>query len=428
MPHYRTGAVGALLAVALWGSVAAAQCGERNPLPLPTLNGSTLTLDIALQRVRRASPESLQAALEASALEADADQGARRPNPELSFEVEDFAGSGALSGFSAVETTFGVSQTLELGGKRRARERAARARALTGEARCRATVQDAELRAALLFYRILAAREVAELAKQSAALSQTLSETVGKRVKAGAAAPPELLRAESDAARLKAAALRLEADHAALRYELAILWGSESPKFGALVIQPSTDGPSSGSVIANHPRLVAAQAGEDALRAERRLAETRRIPDVTVNIGVRRFEETGDAALLAGFSVPLPIFDKNRDAVRAATIRADAARISAVAVQTQLVADLNASRLHVEASRDRLALLETTALPAAQDAYAASVRGYEAGRFDLTTTLNARRDLLEAGVAVVSARLALNEATTELQSLTGSYPFLGDTP
>jgi len=73
-----------------------------------------------------------------------------------------------------------------------------------------------------------------------------------------------------------------------------------------------------------------------------------------------------------------------------------------------------------------LALLENEALPAAREAYDASVKGYTAGRFDLTTTLNARKELIDASVAVIAARRELNIAASELQSLIGAYPFSGD--
>ena len=122
----------------------------------------------------------------------------------------------------------------------------------------------------------------------------------------------------------------------------------------------------------------------------------------------------------------IPLFDKNRDAARASTIRADSARINTVATQARLRSRQQAATLQVKTATSQLALLETQALPAAREAYDASVKGYTAGRFDLTTTLNARKELIDAGVAVIAARRELNIAASELQSLIGAYPFNGD--
>ena len=55
--------------------------------------------------------------------------------------------------------------------------------------------------------------------------------------------------------------------------------------------------------------------------------------------GVDRLEETGDSAFLAGVSVPLPIFDRGRDAARATGLRREAAVVSARAVDARLRAE-----------------------------------------------------------------------------------------
>jgi cobalt-zinc-cadmium efflux system outer membrane protein len=74
----------------------------------------------------------------------------------------------------------------------------------------------------------------------------------------------------------------------------------------------------------------------------------------------------------------------------------------------------------------RLALLENDALPAARSAYDASVKGYAAGRFDLTSTLDARKGLIDAGIGVIDARRTLNADLMRLKSLIGAAPFNGD--
>ena len=66
---------------------------------------------------------------EADAARALVDQARLRPNPEIVFEAENIAGSGAFSGLQATEYTLSLSQRLELGGKRGARVRAAQAEA-----------------------------------------------------------------------------------------------------------------------------------------------------------------------------------------------------------------------------------------------------------------------------------------------------------
>ena len=424
------GAICVLMALASPGLALASPCDATSTQSPPTniLTGQPITLQHALAQVRAASPAIRQMALEARALAAEADQAGRRLNPSIGFQIENFAGSGALSGFDQNESTLSIEQTIELGGKRGKRQRAAEANRSLGLAECEVILRDAMLETSLTYYELVAAQELAELAEDAANLAKSLADTVEKRVDAGAAAPPELSRATADAASLQAAAVAAHARVETLKYDLASLWGSASPDFAAPTAGfPTLDGQIFDRAnVSDHPLTAFAQAAEDAREAERvsRLADG--LPDVTVNAGFRRFEESNDNAFVLGFSVPLPIFDRNRDAARASEFRRDAARINAVAIDARLRSRESAARQRVVAATDRLRVFETDALPAARDAYDASVAGYAAGRFDLTTTLNARQGLIEAEIARIEARRDLAAATIQLQSLIGLPPFQGN--
>ena len=55
--------------------------------------------------------------------------------------------------------------------------------------------------------------------------------------------------------------------------------------------------------------------------AELRLAQAQARPNLAFSVGVRRLEESSDNALVAGFSMPLPVFDRNQGAIREARVR-----------------------------------------------------------------------------------------------------------
>jgi len=426
MNTFKQGACCALIAAVLAGTAVAAPCSGPRVTATAIQAGEPLSLDAVLAEVRNASPEVRKAALETRAREADADQAGRWLNPSIGLELENFSGSGPLAGFDQTETTFSIAQTFQLGGKRTKRQRAARASAALATAECSAILRETELEAVTLFYELDAAVKLVRLANQSAELADTLSETVGKRVDAGAAAPPELSRAKADAAALRAVAAQTRGDMESLRYDLSALWGSADPVFEAPVqpmTAPADPGPAN---LGQHPAIKVAEAGIVARQAEQDLARAQGIPDLTLSAGMRQFEQTGDTAFLLGVSVPVPLFDRNRDATRAAGYRTDAGRADRVAVEARLLASQRASVAQVRAAQERLALLENDALPSARSAYEASVQGYAAGKFDLTSTLDARKGLIDAGVAVIDAARALNTENMRLRSLIGAAPFNGD--
>ena len=349
-------------------------------------------------------------------------------NPSIGLEVENFSGSGPLAGFDQSETTLSIEQTFQLGGKRTKRRQAAQANATLGAAECAVILRETELEAALLLYDLLAASQVADLAEQAADLADTLLETVSKRVEAGAAAPPEQSRALADAAALRAAVYQARAAVELKRYDLAALWGSSEPQFALPDIdRTALSEPRSESVREEtHPQIAMAAASESARRAERDVARASFMPDLTVSAGIRQFEESGENAFLVGVRVPVPLFDQNRDAARAAGYRVDAERLNRLVVEANLLASPRVAVAQVRAARERLTLLEDAALPAARSAYDASVQGYAAGKFDLTTTLDARKGLIEASMAVIAANRDLNAESMRLRSIIGAAPFDGD--
>jgi len=270
---------------------------------------------------------------------------------------------------------------------------------------------------------------MADVADASARLAGEFARVVERRVDAGAAAPPELSRAKAEAAILQAAADAARGEAEARALALASVWGS--PEVDFILPEPATSGlamddkpPETGSSL--HPRLQAAQAGADARAAATDRALAGAWPDVTVSAGVRRFEETGDSAFVAGLSLPLPVFDRNQNASLAAQFRSEGADLNARAVEARLRAAQASLAAQVRAAKSRLERLEGEALPLAEDAYASAVEGYRVGKFDLTATLDARRSLIETRAAVIDARLALQTQTLRLRALIGAAPFEGD--
>ncbi|MEM9374634.1 MAG: TolC family protein [Pseudomonadota bacterium] len=419
------GAAVALALVAAATGAKAAPCDGREGDASDIKSGAPLTLGAVLNEIRRASPEVRAAGLEANALDAEADQAARPLNPSILIELENFSGSGALSGFDQTETTIAIEQTFRLGGKRGLSERAARARQALASAECAVILREVELQAALLYADLLAAQALRDLAAESSEISGRLAATVERRVDAGAAAPPELSRARADAAALRASAAGAEAEIDARRYALASLWGDADPRFGPPIPGGAFRSVEAREGVSDNPRLDAADAALRAREAETKLARSAVLPDVTISAGFRRFEETGDEAFIAGVSVPLPLFDRGRDAARASAFRTDAASLDRRVIEQRLLSEQRSAVASRRAAQARLDILTEDALPEAESAFAAAERGYQVGRFDLTTTLNARAALLETQIAVIEAERAVFAEDLRLRALIGAVPFDG---
>src|SRR5262249_15262737 len=125
-----------------------------------------LSLDQAIARAIDYDPGLRAAQAGVDAAIGGRTQARTRPNPELDAEVENFDGTGELRGFDSAETTFSLSQEVEIGGQRRARIRLAE-RELQGAELDRAIrgldlIRDVQL----AYYGALAADELANIERE----------------------------------------------------------------------------------------------------------------------------------------------------------------------------------------------------------------------------------------------------------------------
>ena len=279
--------------------------------PVAAQERELLTLDEALGRTgvvaepanTELNPRIVGPRAEAEAAQALVGQARLRPNPEISLEVENIAGSGAFSGLSATEYTLAVGQRLELGGKRGTRVEAARAQAQLAD--LRADLAGAEL-GFLVRERYVAAAAAAsrvELALDVVERNEELARIAGLLVEVGREPPLRALRAEAALAEAQAELQAAEATSLAARTALASLWGDQ----GAPPLVPSRfpgiEPPGAVMATASGLQLRVARAESTAAAAEIDRERSLRIPDPVVSAGVRRFEESNDSAFLLGACV-----------------------------------------------------------------------------------------------------------------------------
>lgn len=272
-------------------------------------------------------PALRQAEAELDAARATA-RGQARPlyNPELGLAYDN-----ALDNAKAV----GLSQTLDLSGKRGARAGVATSEVIAAEAR-RAIARKAllaELLTALSDRQ--AAGERVRIAERRVALGEEFLALAERRNRAGDLPQSELLTAQLTLAEARAAesAAQLAFSEAEERLE-AVAGGAMSPP-PPLAGIPSGEGPILQDVaIAALPEIALARAEADAARAFIRVAKRNRIPDPTLGFSVGEERTPLDplgrreSTTLFGISlsIPLPVrntFSAEVDAAGAGLIAAE---------------------------------------------------------------------------------------------------------
>ena len=372
-----------------------------------------VTLAEALARTAASSPTLAAAEADVAVALGRARQAGFRPNPELDLSVENFSGTGALSGLNEAESTLSVGQRFELGGKRPARERAARAEVDVARLRLGVARADLQQQVRDAYAEAWADSRRVELARDQFVRADNLQTIATELVDAGREPPLRALRARTAALEAVGRVRAAEAEYAQAQRALAALWGGsedlpdptgpETASASAAVIDP---------VDALDVRLAEAEVATSIAVIDRERTLSR--PDVTVSVGARQFRGTDDTALVFGASMPLGLFDRNQGNIAAANAErtgAEARRNAALTAAIRRTRDAQAALRTAEA---QLAFLENQAEPEAIEAVRIAREGFSAGRFTLLDVLDAEQALNTVQAAMITAELERAQAVAAL--------------
>jgi cobalt-zinc-cadmium efflux system outer membrane protein len=377
-------------------------------------SAAPVTLAAALERAQAQSPliTSAQAAL--AAAQGRARQAGFAPNPEASLESENIAGSGPYEGFSSAETTFSIGQRLELGGKRRTRAAAAQAEVEAAIVRVAIAKADLVQEVRTQYAEALEADARVALAKEAAERANDLAGVAATLVEAGREPPLRALRARTASDEADAAVLAAEAQAAAARRALTSLWADPDPEID--LVEPPA-GPTLSAAIDPTASLDVrlAQAEREAAQAAIDRERAAGKPDLTIQAGVRRFEQTGDQALIVGFTAPIPIRDRNQGNVAAARADATAAEARERLVLARSVRAVRDAQASLRAAEVRLEVLQSRTVPQAQQAVDLARQGFQAGKFSLLDVLDAQAALSASRNDLIAARLERAKALAALE-------------
>lgn len=371
-------------------------------LPGP-LWAEPVALPDALRQGLESSPRVSQAKAKADAAEARARQAGVSPNPELSLEVENFAGSGAFQGLRSTETTLALSQRIEFGGKRSARTDVARAERDFAYLSYKSALADLERDIRNAHANLRAAEDRALLARDNVTSADELLRTATVLVEVGRDPPLRELRAQAQLAEAKAEQARSFGELLVARQLLTTLIGSSDTEPSASVT--AEDAPPNVPPETATLDIQLASAEREAAQARVKLARADGVPDITGSAGVRRFGEGRETAFVAGISIPLPIRDRNRGNI-------DAAQSESLAAESGLaLARLDTNRTRYEArmllgaAEMRYEALAGPGIVQAEEALRIARLGYNAGKFSLLELLDAQNALIQAKLNLIEARL-----------------------
>lgn len=394
-------------------------------LPAGLRAGDSLSLASALARTLERSPELSAFNWDIRAAEARIIQARLYPNPELSLTVENFTGSGEFKNGDGMEHTLQLSQLVELGGKREARLAEANAgRDLAGwEYQVkRVEVLKATTQA---FIDVLAAQRQVELAKEIAGLAESVTPITQKRVEAGAASQVEVMRANIAVATARIQLEQAQRTLATGRITLASLWGAQKADFDTVSgdLDHMHDVGGIGELAAKimrNPQIARWEAERQRRAAQVAAARAQGRPDMIFSAGPRMIGKGDDVTVVAGASLPLPLWNRNQGAIAEAQANLSKTDDQRLAAESRTFALLNEAYQTLLRAKREVEILNKDVLPGAKMAEQALTDGYSAGRFSQLEVLDARRTLVEARNQYLRALADHHKALAEIEALTAA--------
>ena len=384
---------------------------------------ASLSLSEALSRTLRGSPELAAYDYDTRAAEARLLQASLRPNPELSLDVENPTGSGVYANGEQMEDTLMLSQLIELGGKRSARmAEAAAGRAVV---QWEYQVKRVEVLKAttLAFIEAVAAQQRLGLAEEIAKVAEETVTLTDQRVSVGKVSAVDAIRAQVAVSSARIEVEQAKREIATARGHLAARWGARTADFGTvrgdLAQHPSVPALEElrARLLAN-PELARWTSEREKRAATLAKEQTRARPDLTLRAGPRMEGRAEDATFVAGFSIPLPISNRNQGVI--AEARANLSKLDSEkrAAEARAFAALNEAYQQLSGAAEEIALLDKSVIPGAREAETQIVAGYDIGRFTQFEVLEARRTLNAARLQQVRALTTYQKARAELDALT----------
>ena len=376
---------------------------SRSPAPTATPTARSITISDAVSIFLQQNLQLLAARYDIDTAEAEKLTARLRPNPQLNISTSDLPLK--FTGPLIKEQTYdyGVSQTVELGGKRGKRIAAAAANADLARGVFQTVVWQLTNDLKRKYYTALLAASLLKLAQDNQkTFAETLQHTK-ELYEAGEIAGLELKRLEVEKLKFDTDEANSQRDYEVAVRDLRVTLGGDYQAMdiavaGTLDYQPYDFSPDElrANALAARPDLKAAQLGERAAAASIRLQNAQRIPDLTFGAGVEQVP-LGTSTFNVGVGITLPLFDRNQGERAKALIDRKRAQTQQQLLTNQISGDVDKALVAFELQKRRVELYRAgvlTKVDEIQNLTEFALKAGESSTLDLLDAIRTRRDTL----------------------------------
>ena len=395
----------------------------------PVLGGDVESL---LVFARERHPEFAAMRLEAEAAATRGDAAGSLPDPMFGIELRDFTnevknGSASLLPARVGATRYTVTQSLPWFGKLELRRAVAAAEGEAAQSRAAATWTDLAWQIKQTYAQHHLHMANLRYGRENLGLLDQFERIAQARYANGLAPQQDVIRAQTERTVLASALASVEGEHDQMTTRLHALLGRPAgvrlhapERLRPLPAASQLDAAAlEARLLERNPRLAADAARLAAAEQGRALTYRERYPDV--NVGIAAMQERNRVAsydLMFEINIPLQQ-DSRRAKEREAERMLDAARSRQESTLNAARAELAESLTALQAARRVEELARTSLLPQAELSLQAALVGYETGKVDFATVLDAQRQIRRAKEDLVRARVLQEMRRADIERAIG---------
>jgi outer membrane protein, heavy metal efflux system len=394
--------------------------GAANAQDEPALGANVQQL---LEYVESHNPELAAMRYEVQAAEARVQPAGALEDPSLEIELREI--DREFNKIGAVRYLF--TQPLPFPGKRDLRTEVAQAGVKTAEGQQRSTASEIRERIKVAFAQYYQIRQAGTLNTEILQLMQDLEGIAHIRYANGLAPQQDVIKAQVEQTVIRSDLIALDTESVHIRGRLNSLLNRSA---GAPLSEPRALRPApppaaldmallEQRVRAANPLLFTQEAQVAGAEANERLVERNRYPDFFVALGpIQSDQRFSGWEARFGMNIPLQL-ETRSSREREASAMTNAARARGEAVANRLLNDLHEALASWEAARRQQELIERALLPQAEVNYQSALAGYETGKVDFATLLDAERQVKRAKLDVLRSRVEQERRVAEIERMIG---------
>ena len=265
------------------------------------------------------------------------------------------------------------------------------------------------------------------LSREILDLMARLEKVAQVRYAGGLAAQQDVIRAQVEQSTMRNELIALDAERRQLQSKLNALVGRPTSEILAAPEQiralPSPEQVSfaalEGRARMNNPLLRTEESQIRAAEKNRELTYKNRYPDF--NVGISPIQYRGSIKeweLMVELNIPLQQ-DSRRAQERESEAMLAAARSRQEVVTNQVLADLYANVAGFESARRSLALTTESLLPQSELTFRSALAGYQTGKVDFATLLDAQRQIRQSKLNQIKAAVDAQKRLADIETIVG---------